>query len=224
MATARLFYDWDWAGAEASFKKAIELNPGDAMAHLHFSQFLSLIGKHEKAIEEAKYAEELIPLSPVTSYYIGQAFYMSRQYDQAAQEMNKALEFDNNFIPALNLYGYIHFLGGRPKDTLAMWGKMHDITGRKELASAFSVLNFKEAMHKWLELSETPGGAFCLKAATYALVYMFLEDIDEAFNWFERAYIERDTALVFFKMDPAYDPIRSDPRFQDLIRRMNFPE
>jgi serine/threonine protein kinase/Tfp pilus assembly protein PilF len=224
MATARLFYDWDWAGAEASFKRAIELNPGDALAHIHYSQFLSLVGKHKTALEEAKRAEELVPLSPLAYYYVGQAYFLERQYDQANQQLEKALEFNPNFIPALNLYGYVYYEKNRRKDALAMWGKMHDLTGRKELAKAFVELDFKEALHKWLELSDTPGSAFCLKPSTYALVYMFLEEKDEAFKWFERAYNERDTSMVFIKMDPVYDFLRSDPRFQDLISRMDFPE
>lgn len=224
MATTQAFFEWDWAGAEASFKRAIELNPGDALAHIHYSQFLSLIGKHNTALREARRAEELIPLSPLACYFVGQAYYLARQYGQAIQQLEKALEFDPFFIPALNLYGFVYFIKKQHKEAIAVWGKMHGLTGRKELTKFFAELDFKEALQKWLELSETPNAAFCLKPSTFGLVHMMLENKDEAFDWLEKAYAERDTYLVFSKMEPAYDFIRSDPRFQDLIRRMNFPD
>jgi serine/threonine protein kinase/tetratricopeptide (TPR) repeat protein len=226
MASARLFYDWDWAGAEASYKKAIELNPGDARAHMLYSQFFSFVGRHREAVEVAKRAEELVPLSPLTTYYVAQAYFMAREYDQSVEQIEKALEFDPNFILALNLYGYIYWIRGQYKDTLAMWGKMHDITGRKELSEKFFAVgdDLMQAMRTWLELSETPGASFCLRPTTYSFVYLVLEDMDMAFHWLEKAYTERDTAIVFINMDPSFDYLRSDPRFQDMLRQMNFPD
>ena len=220
LASIRFYFDWDWSGAESAFKRAIELNPSNALAHQWYSDFLSAMGRHEEAIEEAKRAEVLDPLSPLASNVLGAAFYFARQYDQAIQQHRKTLELDATFLPALGRLGNAYLQKGLHEEALAAWQKMEYLSGNEELAKAYAELDLRDALHTWLEQAKGP--SLAASPGAIARIHAFLGEKDEAFAWLEKAYQEHE--FVTLKVSPMLDPLRSDPRLQSLLRRMKFPE
>ncbi|MFQ5817651.1 MAG: winged helix-turn-helix domain-containing protein [Terriglobia bacterium] len=220
LASIRFYFDWDWSGAETAFQRAIELNPSNALARQWHSDFLSAMGSHEEAIEEAKRAEELDPLSPLASNVVGAAFYYARQYDQAIQQYQKTLKLDANFPPALGRLGHAYLQKGLHEEALAAWQKMESVSGNEEMAKAYAELDLEDALHK--RLDRVKGPSLAAGWGAIARIHAILGEKDEAFAWLEKAYEEHE--FVSLKVHPGYDPLRSDPRFQDLLRRMNFPQ
>jgi tetratricopeptide (TPR) repeat protein len=223
LASTRIYLDWDWPGAEITFRKAVELNPSNSLARHYYSDFLSAMGRHEEAIEEAQRAEALDPLSAFRSSAVAQVLFRARQYDRAIRQLRKALDLDPDFQLAHVILGHCYFEKGQRKEAVAAWGNMHALSGNRELAQAYAELDFEVAARKWLEQAAGPSSPIYNNPGLVAKVYGQLGDNDRAFEWFERAYAARDRQLIYLGVDPFMDPLRSDPRFQDLLRRMNFP-
>jgi len=219
------FYRSDWSGTEKEFKRAVELNPSYATAHHWYGQYLSALGRHAEAIEEAKRARELDPLSPIITTDLGSSFYWARRYDEAIEQFRKVIELEPSFFWAhLRLCqalvqngmfeeGFIVCeraitLSERSRYSLGMLGFAYAMAGRR--VAALQVLN---------EMEKERERGLIFKA----IIYSGLGQKDEAIALLERAYAKHG-ALTFIKVDPKFDPLRSEPRFQDLVRRMNFPE
>jgi tetratricopeptide (TPR) repeat protein len=223
-------YDWDWTSAEKEYKRAIELNPRYGTAHQWYGGYLAAMGRSDEAIAERKLAQELEPLSLTINFELGLAFYHARAYDQAIEQFQKTLELDrnypapNSFIPAAyeqkGMYSeaIAEFKRSIPlnwasESTLskAGLGHVYGVTGRKSEARA--VLNeLKQASEKEY-----------LPATSIALVYAGLGEKDQAFVWLENAYEQRAFQLQWLKIEPRWDSLRSDRRFQDLVRRIGLP-
>jgi serine/threonine protein kinase/tetratricopeptide (TPR) repeat protein len=225
LATIKANYDWDWSGSESEFQRAIALNPNSARAHQAYG-FLLLrgTGRLEEAIVELKRALELDPLSPLINSNLGWALDDARQYNQAIEQDRKALELDPNFLPALfdldmayiqkSMYKeataeFEKAVMNSPKNPvlLAGLGYVYAVSGRR--AEAQKVLN---------HLNERSKETY-VPAQFRAGIYVGLGEKDKAFEWLEKAYEERSIGAI--KTVPVYDPLRSDPRFADLLRRMN---
>jgi eukaryotic-like serine/threonine-protein kinase len=217
-------YDWDRSGAEREFQRAIELNPSSPLAHHGYSFALAMTGRFDEAVAEGKRTLELDPLSIPANRQLGYTFYFARQYDQAIEQLRRTLELDPNFIPALTSLGSAYLqksmyregiaefekaLAISPGNTQALWrlGYAYAVTGRR--AEAQKVLD---------ELSKKK----YVPAFTMAIIYTGLGQKDQAFQWLEKSYEEHDSGpFSFVKVYPIFDPLRSDPRFADLLRRMN---
>jgi tetratricopeptide (TPR) repeat protein len=209
-------YDWDWSGAEKEFQRAIELNPSDAAAHRAHGVSLVRTGRLEETIREEKRALELDPLSLNANRSLRAAFYFARQYERAIEQERKTLELGSNFRLARDDLGLAEMedavaLSPGDPPTLVDLGYAYAVAGRR--AEAQKVLDQLNELSKQKYIS----GYFV------ARIYAALGDQDKAFAWLEKAYEDRSMASGFgtIKTDPAYDPLRSDPRFQDLLRRMN---
>ena len=229
LASIRATYDWDWVDAERKYKRAIELNPSYPTAHQWYAQYLVRMGRFREATTEMKRAQELDPLSLIINATGGFIFYMARQYDQAIKELRKTVELDPNF-------GNAHYYLGRAYVQKAMYGeavaeleKAASLSGRgtvqiAELAHACAVAGKRQRALKILnELLRERLEKGYVSSYRVALVYVGLGEQDQALAWLKRAYDERSWWLGFLKVDPRLDPLRADPRFQDLLRRMNFP-
>ena len=225
LATAVWFHDWDWAGAERGFRRAIELNPNSADAHQGYGLYHTSLGALREGIAQEQRAVELDPLSPERHVGLFFGYYFGRQYDQALEPLREALELNPDFSPHFFL-AWIHREKG-------IYGKAIDEFEKTEaglrihtlghLGNAYAragrVREARECIRELKErLPEEPVGVYEI-----ALVYAGLSEKGLAFEWLERAYAERDKGMVWLKVDPPLDPLRSDPRFQDLLRRMNFP-
>jgi serine/threonine protein kinase/TolB-like protein/Tfp pilus assembly protein PilF len=218
--------EWDWLSAEREFKRAIELNPGYATAHQWYSESLRARGRTDEALAEIKRAQELDPLSLVINMVAGLTFVHARQYDDAIEQYRKTIELDPNWFAAHLELGLAYALkGAYPEaivecekalmlapdnvDALESLGYVYAVAGRR--ADALRVLD------RLNELSQRK----YVPPFSRALVYTGLGDKDQAIEWLEKAYEERSPYLLYMSFaHPVWDPLRSDPRFQELVRRM----
>jgi serine/threonine protein kinase/tetratricopeptide (TPR) repeat protein len=220
-------YDWDWPGAEREFQRALALNPNYAYAHALYGYHLYKIGQFDKAIAESKRALELDPLSLIANRILGQSYYYARKYDQAIEQYRKTLELDPNFTGAHRFLGMAYVQQSNYKEGLAEMEKDLVISpgnaaALSELGHAYAVAGRKLEAQKVLgQLDEISKQKF-VTAALMAIIYAGLEERDKAFERLEMGYKERSLgggAIIL--SDPGFDPLRSDPRFADLLRRMN---
>ncbi len=224
LAFIKTDYDWDWLGAEREFQRAIELNPAYARAHNLYGYLLYRLGRFEEAIAELKRSVELDPLSLLNNRVLGQAFYNARQYDQAIEQFRKTLELDPNFSSAHRFLGRAYLQKSMYNDGTAEIEKELTIYpghvgALGDLGYAYALAGRKADALKVLDQLNDLSKQKYVPATYRAEVYVGLGAKDKAFEWLEKGYEER--FLPSIKVDPAYDPLRSDPRFQDLLRRMN---
>ncbi|MGB7623186.1 MAG: protein kinase [Terriglobia bacterium] len=221
-------YDWDWAGAEKEFKRAIELNPSYATAHQWYAEYLSVMGRHEEAIAEAKRAQELDPLSLMINAVGGRIFFYARRYDEAIAQCRRTLELNAGFYQAHLFLGWAYEQQRRYEQAIPEYLKAKALeqgnpTLAAELARGYAAAGKRtEAVNIISHLEELPKQSYVSPYAI-AQVYTALGDSGGAFQWLEKAYQGRDTQLVWLKAEPGFDSLRPDSRFQDFLRRMNFP-
>jgi len=221
------WYDWDWNEAENQFRRALELNPNSAEAHLFYAHLLSNTGRHAEALFEIKLARELDPLFPFANALEGQFLIHAGQTDEALARLQKTVELEPNFwMPYLfassayiekEMYAEAIAEARRARKlssvqttAISLDGYALAKSGRRDEARA--VLN------ELLKLST----ARFVPPNHIALVYKGLGEQDETFAWLERGFQQRDPKMTFLKVDPKWNNLRSEPRFVDLMRRMNF--
>ena len=227
LARIKTYYEWDWAGAESGFKRAIELNLNYATAHHWYSSYLVLMGRFDEGIAEAKRALELDPLSLAISTGLAARFYFARQYDQAIQQYKTTLELDRDFFgahiigapyeqkgmyeEAIAEFQIATRLSENDPEVLACLGHAYALSGKRDKA--------QDVLDELKELSKRR----YVQSYDLAVVYVGLGEKDRALKLLGKAYEERDETLVLIKVDPRLDPLRSDPRYAELLRRMGFP-
>ncbi len=222
-------YDWDWEGAERAFREALDRNPSYATAHQWHAQYLAAVGRHEEAIAEIKRAQELDPLSFIIAFNVGWKYYYARQYNGAEEATRKALEMDPNHPGPHFTLGWIYLATGRPQEAVAAFHRASQLLPGKPvylggLAAAYVRMGKREEARRLLERLENESRERYVAAEDIALVYARLGEKDRAFLWLERALEQRTWAVAYMKVAPRFDVLRDDPRFQSLLRRMNFPE
>jgi eukaryotic-like serine/threonine-protein kinase len=227
LAYVKTQYDWDWSGGEREFQRAIELNPAYATAHQWYGLTLCQMGRLEEGITEEKRALELDPLSLVINRELGRAFYLARQYDQAIEQLRRTLEMDPNFVLAHASLGWAYVQKSMNKEGIAECEKELAISpgnpwALSGLGYAYAVTGRRAEAQKVLDkLSELSKQRY-VPARFMAMIYGGLGEKDKAFELLEKSYEDRSLEIgAGIKLDPVYDPLRSDPRFQDLLRRMN---
>jgi serine/threonine protein kinase/Tfp pilus assembly protein PilF len=220
------FYEWDWSGAEKEYNRAIELNTKYATAHQWYAEYLSILGRHNEAMAEIKKAQELDPLSPIINVEAGRVYYFAQQYDQAIKHMKKAFEIDPNFVPAHFFLAYAYVQKGMYQEAISELQKATTLTRsstlfKTSLAYAFAVsgdkVKAKELLGQLIELSKER----YVSAYEIAEIYVGLGEKNLAIDWLQKAFDERSRELVFLKVEPRLDSIRSDPRFNALLVKMN---
>jgi TolB-like protein/Flp pilus assembly protein TadD len=228
LAMVRFWYDWNWSGAEREFKRAIEVDPRYASAHQWYAWLLAADGRLEEALAETRHAQALDPLSlPVetSAIYI---FYLAREYDQAVEECQTALDLDPNFARAHANCGLAYEAKGMYREAVTEFEKAVTISGTQAtyaglLGHALAVSGEKGKALKILDGLRERSKQTYVPAYDMAVIYVGLGEKDQAFGWLQNAYEERSSWLPMVAVNPLFDGLRSDPRFQDLLRRMNFP-
>jgi len=224
LGRVKLFYDWDWTGAETEFRKAIELKPSLSTAHHWYSIYLRDVGRLREAVAEAKRALELDPVSLIINTNLGDTFFYAGQFDQAVEQHRKALALDAEFAPAHLYLGRALEQKGLIQEAIAEIQKARSLAGRgpyalADLARAYALAGRRADAGKLLreltELSKRGGGL----ETDIALVHLALGDRDRAFEYLEKAYRERG-GLNDLKVDPRFGSLHTDPRFQDLLVRL----
>ena len=219
---------WEWEGAEREYKRALALNPGYATAHQWFAAFLSNMRRHEEAISEARRATELDPLSAVINIGLARAFYFARRYGEAKQAVQRTLEVSRDYFYARVLMGMIDLQDHQFAESVAELQEAAKLSpGRDDveatLGYAQAVSGRQSAARVALEGLKEQSRRRYVSRLLIALVDVGLNKKEEAFEWLAKAHEQRDTDLPTLGVEPMFDPVRSDSRFHDLLRRMNLP-
>jgi len=229
LAFAQHSFDWDWAGAEPIYQRAIALNPNFATARHWHGFYLGMLGRVEEALAEMRRAQELNPLSLVIRTHVGLMLYQGRRYDEAIEQLRQTLEMEPDFAAAHYFLAWAYEQKGRYEETIAHLQKALAVSpGSPDrigaLGHAHAVFKRRADAQKALtELHKLSERRF-VSAYDFAIIYVGLKEADQAFKWLERACEERSfSMLMSLKAEPRLDPLRSDPRFQDLLRRVGLP-
>jgi serine/threonine protein kinase/tetratricopeptide (TPR) repeat protein len=220
--------EWDWDGAESQYKQAIELNQNYATARHWYSIYLSVVGRHEEAIAEARRALELDPLSLIIQANYGGRYLRSGRNHEAIQECQKAVDMDPTFVVAHRCVGFAYLQMGRAPEAVAEFQTAVRLSGGdpesvSALGYAFAVTGKRsEAAEVARRLQRSSVGAY-LPAYYIAIVDSGLGKKDEALAWLERAYRNLSAELPEAKTEPMFLNLREDPRFHDLLKRMGLP-
>ncbi|HYU46321.1 MAG TPA: tetratricopeptide repeat protein [Terriglobales bacterium] len=229
LAFISAFYDYDWAGAEREFKRAVELNPGDATAHQWYAHCLSFLGRHDEATAEIERARSLDPLSLPINTSVGTMLLYSRHYDSAIEQYRKALEMDPNFIQARDYLGNAYLQKGMYEQAIAEFQKAVDLSGGQVrcmagLGRAYAAAGRRDQARNVIEQLKKRSQRSYVSRYELALIHTGLGEKEQAFALLEQAYEEHDRRLVELGVGPQVDPLRSDPRFQDLLRRIHLSQ
>ena len=217
-------FEWDWAGAEQEFKRAIELNPNSATAHHWYGDYLANMGRSEEGLHETKKAQELDPLSLIINTTLGWQLYLARQNEAAAEQLRKVLDIDAKFVPARRTLEEVYAQMGKQKEAVAEREKILSLSGSPELAAAieedFTKSGYKGVLQSWQEgLTEISKHGY-VSSYSIAQAYMRMGEKEKTFEWLQKAYKEHDSGLVSVAVEPMFEPVRSDPRYRDLLKRM----
>jgi len=225
LGLAKAQYDWHWSEAEKEFRRAVELNPGYAQTHFWFGQYLIEVGRSGESLAEFRRAQQLDPLSPIHAVFTTYPLLYQRQPDQVITQLLKIIETDSSFYPAHAHLGIAYSQKGQLTEAVAALEKARQLEAIPWvlgwLGHAYAVAGRRDEALKLLdELKERSERQYVMPYSI-ALVYAGLGDRDRAFEWLEKGYAERDEQLCMLKVDHGFDGLRADPRFADLLRRMN---
>jgi TolB-like protein/DNA-binding winged helix-turn-helix (wHTH) protein/Flp pilus assembly protein TadD len=219
-------FDWDLDAAGKEFRRAIELSPGYATAHHWYAWHLALLGQYPQAIAEMKKAESVDPLSLIINADLAELLVLAHSYDEAIEQSRKTIEMDPNFAMAHNQLAQAYLQKHMYDQAIAELQKAVQLSGDSptciaNLARAYSLSGKRSEAMKLLNDLKSSSTARNSHASEVAAIYASLGDKDEAMNWLEKGYAERFNPGVLIR--PAFDPLRSDPRFQHLVQRVGLP-
>ncbi|HEV7860415.1 MAG TPA: protein kinase [Pyrinomonadaceae bacterium] len=215
-------YDWDWREAESRFQLASHLKPDDAAPHYWYSNMLTAMGRFDEAVKESVIARELDPFSPAETLNVGSTFYNARLFDRATEYDRRLLDENPNNSRALYLQGLILLKQEKYDDAIQVFKKIENKIYRDAvLGYAYAKLGDRDdalGMIKELEELSKPENKLPMEKA---IVYIGLNDKENAFKFLEEAYTEHFITVAYLKVEPIFDDLHSDRRFADLIRRIN---
>jgi DNA-binding winged helix-turn-helix (wHTH) protein/TolB-like protein/tetratricopeptide (TPR) repeat protein len=223
----KFWFDWDWAGSESEFRRAIDLNPNNADAHRGYAHLLSNTRRHEEALREVGRARELDPLSLITNTLQGQFLHFAGRDDEAVRRFENTFELDPNFWVAHINFAFVLIHKKMYGQALTELGKAREQSGGNTQTISLTgyvmaLSGERERARGVLEELRRLSGQRYVPPYNLAMVYHGLGEREEALAWLERAYQERDVLLTFAAADPKWDNLRQDPRFQDILRRVGF--
>jgi DNA-binding winged helix-turn-helix (wHTH) protein/TolB-like protein/Tfp pilus assembly protein PilF len=218
-------YEWNWAEAEQEFQRAIALNPNDPMVRAWYAMYLGAMGRREEALQEAKQAKDLDPLSPIVGLVSSRIFYWNHEYDRAVAGYSKIIELDPQFASAHTRLGMTYLAKRALPDAVREFEEAERLSGPNAYtegllgyADALSG-NDAKARRAIQTLTERSRHEY-VPALSIALIYVSLGDREQALEWLSNSYRDRSTHMVYAKVDPLLDPMRSDPRFNALLHQM----
>ena len=229
LATAKFNYDWDWSGAAEGFKKAMELDPSYATAYQRDSLYLSAMARFNDSFEQIKKARDLEPLSISINTSFGWRLYLAREYDRSIAQLRDTLEMDSSYEWAHLTLGQAYEQKGEFKLAIQELQQAVELSHNSPLtmsalAHAYALSgNHAEGLRLLSELQASSKKQY-VSPYYVAIVYLGLGENEVAMDWLERAYTDRSNGLVFLKVEPELDPLRTNPRFVALQTRMKFPD
>jgi TolB-like protein len=229
LAFATHSFDWDWAGAEQAYQRAIALNPNFATARHWHGFYLGMLGRVDEALAEIRRAQKLNPLSIIIRTHLGLMLYRGRRYDEAIEQLQQTLEMEPDFAAAHYFLAWAYGQKGMYEETVAHLQRALVVSpGSPDrvgaLGHAHAVFKRKEQAVKALEELHKLAKWRFVSAFDFAIIYVGLGEADQAFQWLERACEERSfSMLLSLKAEPRLDWLRADARFQSLVRRVGLP-
>ena len=229
LAYANQLFDWDWRASENGFRRALELNPNYANANHWYSHLLTAMDRTDESLAQSLRALELDPLSLDMNTHLGWHYLYSRQYDLAIGQLRTALSLEPNYAMAHWYLALAHELKMQFDEAAKEFAETirlleGNIIVEADLAHFHAVSGPREkAEEKLAELLEFSKTSYVSPFAL-ALIYTALSDNEQAFQWLETAFKDRSDMLVYLRVEPRLDPLRNHPRFDKLLRKMNFPE
>lgn len=220
------WYDWDWQAAETEYLRALELNPNNAEAHFGYAHLLSNTARHEQALAEIKLSRELDPVSLVTNALEGQILFFAGRPDEALDRLNKTIDLNPNFWLSHLFISAIYTEKGMFAEAIAAAKNAGELSGNSQ-SNAYRAY----ALAKWGKQTEARAILDELsKLATtnyvppynFAVIYNGLGESGKALDYLEKGFVEKDVRMAFLKVEPKWNNLRNEPRFIELIRRMNF--
>jgi len=219
----KLNFDWDWDGAERAWRRALELNPNSVEALGLSTQHLIYTGKFEEGLAQARRARDLDPLARLVNLGLGYAYMRARRYEDAIAQYRMILELDPTFVAARIHLAWLYTFKGMHAEALAEYKKLGELPDHAWLGFLYAKMGRRDDARRLADNLRRLSTQQWVDAYTVAVPYAGLGDKDRAFAWLEKAYQDRSTWMAQLKVEAFFDPLRSDPRFQDLLRRMNFP-
>ncbi len=221
LAMVKSNYEWDWVGADVAFKRAIQMNPNYATAHQWYAEFLAGMNRKTEALDHIHQAEELDPLSLIIQAIEASILNYAREYDRAIDQAQRVIQRDPNFAEVYAYLGLAYAQKGMYRESMDSYEKYSTLMGRNTPeASAIRtapVSGEKDYWLKMIELAKPPTGS----DFDYAVSWSRLGEKSKAIGMLEKACENRSNSILYFKVDPNLDPLRSDPRFQALLKRVN---
>lgn len=222
LAMSILFYEWNWTSAEQSFKRAIQLNPNYPIAYQWYAVYLMAMGRQDESLAAVRHAQELDPLSLPINTHLGWAYYFVREFDQAERQLRKTIELDENFVLARFVLGQVLTQQGRYEEAISeLNSSLSQSPGLPSILSAIGYSaalagNEAQALEILGQLGEQRTKRY-VSPYEFALVHIGLADKNEAFAYLEEALADRSSWLIWLKVEPTFDLLRSDPRFAPLL-------
>ena len=215
-AFAKFVYNWDWAGAEEEFQLALKFNPNQSMSHCWYALFLAAMARFDEALAEMKKALALDPLSLVANAHLGWILYLARRYDEAFAQLRSTLEMDPNFATAHGYLGVLFFQRAKYRRAQREFGKAFESVGDPAVYAALRSC-YTQALKGE---PASPAQSNLLSPYLRAILQLSVDRKEQALDSLERAYEEHSSWLVNLNVEPTLDGLRSDPRLQNLLRRI----
>ena len=229
LAYASFTYDWDWAAATRHFDRALALNREAVLNHSYYAFYLTVAGRFEEAVSVARRALDRDPVSAVASHTLAVQLVLSKHSDAAIEECRRTIELDPAFALAHDVLGMTLALRAAYAEALPELEKAVALTRGAAMPTADlgyvrARMGQREEARRILQQLANTAKERYTPALAFAMVHVGLGENDQALNWLEKAYEERFNRLAYLKREPFWDPLRSDPRFVDLLRRINLPQ
>ena len=228
LAAVLWLYDWQWPEAQREFQRSLTLNPAHPTASHWYAECLMTMGRQAEAIERMKKSQELDPLSLIISVAIGWAYYMARQYDEALEQLRRTIELDPNYPVTYWILGLILRKTGRYDLAITEGEKGVKLSGgspmlRAALAQTLATAGRKDEAIQLLDDLANLAKQKYVAPYFFAGIHIGLGENDRAMEYLEKSYEEHSHWLIYLHLDPGMDPLRSNPNFQDLLRRIGLP-
>ena len=223
----RFFFDWDWDGSERAFREAIAQNPGYATAHQWYAELLASQARFEEAVAEGRRAETLDPLGFAIATSLADVLYFQRRFDEAIAHLRRVIEVEPTFYPARNDLARALAQSGRAGEAIEEFLAAAELSGgdprsHAGLGHAYALAGREADARAVLEALTEKARGLTVSSHAVAVIHVALGEHRAAFEWLDRAGREHDRALVWLKVHPRLDPVRSDPRFEELLHRVGF--
>jgi tetratricopeptide (TPR) repeat protein len=226
LADYRCYVEWDWENAEKEHQQALRLNPNNSGAHASYSHLLCIMGRKEEALPHIERALELDPLNPFRPHFYGMVMGFHRRYDDALAAFRTVLEIDPSFEAARGGVTNMLYLKGKHDEAFAIWRERFadDAEITAALEDGFEKAGYKGAFRAIADFMAKRYGKPGERGGTGGIAgwYIRAGDYEEAIDWLEKAYEEHRPGMPYIGLN-APDPMRSNPRFQELLRKMNLP-